>query len=551
MDEMEKDELKKDELKTSEAPENASHEKHSDDDHDSAAAQHPDYCQELATIVRGTITPKALKEKVENYHENDIADVLSILNRAEREKLYHVLDAQTLSTVLEYAEDVEVYLNELGLRQRIQVLSHMETDKVVEYLKTLDKTERNNLMDLFDEDTRHDVNLLWSFDEDEIGSVMTTNYIEVTEGISVREAMKELIDQAAENDNISTIYVIDKDRTFYGAIDLKERLGTQIELSNTYHLHLRPGDDVVRQMGGLHKFMRWDGPILTDSGGFQVFSLSGLRKISEEGVTFASHLDGHRIFMGPEESMRIQSNLGSDIAMAFDECVENPAPYDYAKASCERTLRWLERCKKEHDRLNALPDTVNPGQMLFGINQGATYADLRIWHMQQSAKIDCDGYAIGGLAVGEPTEVMYEIIDAVEPYMPADKPRYLMGVGTPSNIIEGVARGVDFFDCVMPARNARHGKLFTWKGTLNIKNAKYKLDEQPIDPECDCPVCRQFSRAYLRHLFTAEEMLGMRLAVMHNLYFYNKLTERIRDSLDNGCFDAFREEYSKKLAEKI
>ena len=335
------------------------------------------------------------------------------------------------------------------------------------------------------------------------------------------------------------------------AIDLKERLGTQIELSNTYHLHLRPGDDVVRQMGGLHKFMRWDGPILTDSGGFQVFSLSGLRKISEEGVTFASHLDGHRIFMGPEESMRIQSNLGSDIAMAFDECVENPAPYDYAKASCERTLRWLERCKKEHDRLNALPDTVNPGQMLFGINQGATYADLRIWHMQQIAKIDCDGYAIGGLAVGEPTEVMYEIIDAVEPYMPADKPRYLMGVGTPSNIIEGVARGVDFFDCVMPARNARHGKLFTWKGTLNIKNAKYKLDEQPIDPECDCPVCRQFSRAYLRHLFTAEEMLGMRLAVMHNLYFYNKLTERIRDSLDNGCFDAFREEYSKKLAEKI
>ena len=317
------------------------------------------------------------------------------------------------------------------------------------------------------------------------------------------------------------------------AIDLKERLGTQIELSNTYHLHLRPGDDVVRQMGGLHKFMRWDGPI------------------KEEGVTFASHLDGHRIFMGPEESMRIQSNLGSDIAMAFDECVENPAPYDYAKASCERTLRWLERCKKEHDRLNALPDTVNPEQMLFGINQGATYADLRIWHMQQIAKIDCDGYAIGGLAVGEPTEVMYEIIDAVEPYMPADKPRYLMGVGTPSNIIEGVARGVDFFDCVMPARNARHGKLFTWKGTLNIKNAKYKLDEQPIDPECDCPVCRQFSRAYLRHLFTAEEMLGMRLAVMHNLYFYNKLTERIRDSLDNGCFDAFREEYSKKLAEKI
>ena len=334
------------------------------------------------------------------------------------------------------------------------------------------------------------------------------------------------------------------------AFDLHD-LGCQIELSNTYHLHLRPGDDVVRQMGGLHRFMNWDGPILTDSGGFQVFSLASLRKITEEGVTFASHLDGHRIFMGPEESMRIQSNLGSDIAMAFDECVENPAAYDYAKASCERTLRWLERCKAEHDRLNALPDTINPQQMLFGINQGATYADLRIWHMQQIAKIDCDGFAIGGLAVGEPTEVMYEIIDAVEPYMPADKPRYLMGVGTPSNIIEGVARGVDFFDCVMPARNARHGKLFTWSGTLNIKNAKYKLDESPIDPTCDCPVCRNFSRAYLRHLFTAEEMLAMRLAVMHNLYFYNKLTQRIRESLDNGSFDAFREAYSKKLAERV
>ena len=335
------------------------------------------------------------------------------------------------------------------------------------------------------------------------------------------------------------------------ALDLKEQLGTQIELSNTYHLHLRPGDDVVRQMGGLHKFMHWDGPILTDSGGVQVFSLAGLRKIKEEGVTFASHLDGRRIFMGPEESMRIQSNLGSDIAMAFDECVENPAAYDYAKASCERTLRWLARCKAEHDRLNALPDTINPRQMLFGINQGATYADLRIWHMQQIAKLDCDGYAIGGLAVGEPTETMYEILDEVVPHLPEDKPRYLMGVGTPSNIIEGVARGVDFFDCVMPARNARHGKLFTWRGTLNIKNAKYKLDESPIDPECDCPVCRSFSRAYLRHLFTAEEMLAMRLAVMHNLYFYNKLTLRIRDSINEGSFDAFRETYSKKLAERV
>ncbi len=334
------------------------------------------------------------------------------------------------------------------------------------------------------------------------------------------------------------------------AFDLKD-LGCQIELSNTYHLHLRPGDDVVRAMGGLHRFMGWDGPILTDSGGFQVFSLAGLRKIKEEGVTFASHLDGHRIFMGPEESMQIQSHLGSDIAMAFDECVENPTPYDYAKASCERTLRWLMRCKAEHDRLNSLPDTVNPGQMLFGINQGATYEDLRIWHMQQIAQIDCDGYAIGGLAVGEPTEVMYQIIEAVEPYMPADKPRYLMGVGTPSNIIEGVARGVDFFDCVMPARNARHGKLFTWQGTLNIKNAKYKLDDRPIDPSCDCPVCRRFSRAYIRHLFAAEEMLGMRLAVMHNLYFYNELVRRIRDSLDGGVFEDFRAEYSAKLAEKI
>jgi len=334
------------------------------------------------------------------------------------------------------------------------------------------------------------------------------------------------------------------------AFDL-ETLGCQIELSNTYHLHLRPGDDVVRRMGGLHRFMRWDGPILTDSGGFQVFSLAGLRKITEEGVTFASHLDGHRIFMGPEESMQIQSNLGSDIAMAFDECVENPAPYAYAKDSCERTLRWLARCKREHDRLNALPETVNPHQMLFGINQGATYADLRIWHMTEIAKIDCDGYAIGGLAVGEPTEVMYEIIDAVEPYMPQDKPRYLMGVGTPSNIIEAVARGVDFFDCVMPARNARHGKLFTWQGTMNIKNAKYKLDERPIDPQCDCPVCRRFSRGYVRHLFAAEEMLGMRLAVMHNLYFYNRLMLRIRQSLDAGGFYAFRQEYSAKLAEKI
>jgi queuine tRNA-ribosyltransferase len=330
------------------------------------------------------------------------------------------------------------------------------------------------------------------------------------------------------------------------AHDLKE-IGCQVELSNTYHLHLRPGDGVVRQMGGLHKFMDWDGPMLTDSGGFQVFSLSGLRKITEEGVTFASHIDGRRIFMGPEESMQIQSNLGSDIAMAFDECVENPSPYEYVKASCERTARWLERCVTEHNRLNTLPDTVNPQQQLFGINQGGTYADLRVRHMEEIAKLDCDGYAIGGLAVGEPTQVMYDIIDAVEPHMPADKPRYLMGVGTPSNIIEGVARGVDFFDCVMPARNARHGKLYTWKGTVNIKNEKYKLDPRPIDRSCGCPACRSFSRAYLRHLIVAQEMLAMRLAVLHNLYFYNELTARIRESIDSGTFEDFRARYSGLL----
>jgi len=330
-----------------------------------------------------------------------------------------------------------------------------------------------------------------------------------------------------------------------------EHIGTQIELSNTYHLHLRPGDEVVRDMGGLHRFMTWNGPILTDSGGFQVFSLSSLRKIKEEGVYFASHIDGRKIFMGPEESMQIQSNLGSDIAMAFDECVENPAPYDYVKKSCERTYRWLVRCKNELERLNALPGAVNPGQVLFGINQGGTYADLRIWHMQEIAKLDLPGYAIGGLAVGESTDVMYEIIDAVEPYMPSEKPRYLMGVGTPSNIIEGVARGIDFFDCVMPARNARHGRLFTWQGAINMKNAKYERDELPIDPECDCPVCRRYSRAYIRHLFKAEEMLAMRLCVMHNLYFYNKLTERIRRALDEDRFDEFRAEYSEKLARKI
>ncbi len=334
------------------------------------------------------------------------------------------------------------------------------------------------------------------------------------------------------------------------AHDLKD-LKCQIELSNTYHLHLRPGDDVVKALGGLHRMMDWDGPILTDSGGFQVFSLAGLRKITEEGVTFASHIDGRRIFMGPEESMQIQSHLGSDIAMAFDECVENPAPYDYVKQSCERTIRWLRRCKEEHDRLNALPDCVNPRQMLFGINQGGTYDDLRIWSMQESAKVDCEGYGIGGLAVGEETSVMYHILDVVLPYAPEDKPRYLMGVGTPSNIVEAVWRGIDFFDCVMPARNARHGKLFTWSGSLNIKNEKYKLDERPIEPGCGCPACRSFSRAYLRHLFKAEEMLAMRLAVQHNLWFYNTLMERIREALDAGEYDAFRAEYSAKLGERV
>ena len=330
------------------------------------------------------------------------------------------------------------------------------------------------------------------------------------------------------------------------AHDLKE-IGCQIELSNTYHLHLRPGDGVVKEMGGLHKFMNWDGPMLTDSGGFQVFSLSSLRKITEEGVTFASHIDGRRIFMGPEESMQIQSNLGSYIAMAFDECIENPSPREYVERSIARTTRWLERCVKEHKRLNEQPGCVNPGQMLFGINQGGTYPDLRVQHMEDIAKLDCDGYAIGGLAVGEPTQVMYDIIDAVEPHMPKDKPRYLMGVGTPSNIIEAVARGVDFFDCVMPARNARHGKLYTWKGTINIKNEKYKLDKRPIDESCTCPACQSFSRAYLRHLLTAGEMLAMRLAVLHNLHFYNELMQRIRDNLDNGTFGQFRETYSGML----
>ena len=332
--------------------------------------------------------------------------------------------------------------------------------------------------------------------------------------------------------------------------DLKT-IGTQVQLSNTYHLHVRTGDKLIKEFGGLHRFMVWDRPILTDSGGFQVFSLAGLRKIKEEGVYFQSHIDGHHIFMGPEESMQIQSNLGSDICMAFDECIENPSPRDYVQQSVDRTYRWLVRCKAENARLNSLPDTVNPQQMLWGINQGGTYPDIRVEHMKRIADLDLPGYAIGGLAVGETAQEMYDIIEAVEPYMPAGKTRYLMGVGTPTNIIEAVARGVDFFDCVMPARNARHARLNTWEGAINLKNAKYMTDERPIDPQCDCPVCRRFSRAYIRHLFIAEEMLAMRLAVMHNLYFYNKLMERIRQALDEGTFAQFRAEYSEKLARRI
>ena len=334
------------------------------------------------------------------------------------------------------------------------------------------------------------------------------------------------------------------------AKDLKD-IGCQVELSNTYHLHVRPGDELVRDMGGLHKFMTWDGPILTDSGGFQIFSLAKLRKIKEEGVSSNSHVDGRHIFMGPEESMRIQANLGSDIAMAFDECIKIPSPRDYVQKSCDRTVRWLERCKKALYEYTAQEDAVNPGQMLFGINQGATFADIRIEHMKKIAELDLPGYAIGGLAVGETHQEMYDTIEAVEEYMPKDKPRYLMGVGTPVNIIEGVWRGVDFFDCVMPARNGRHGHLFTWNGIINIKNEKYARDQQPIDPQCDCPVCRRYTRAYVRHLFKAEEMLSMRLAVMHNLYFYNELTRKIRKSLEEGTFAQFRQKYSEILDKRI
>ncbi len=334
------------------------------------------------------------------------------------------------------------------------------------------------------------------------------------------------------------------------APELKE-IGCQVELSNTYHLHLRPGDEVVHDMGGLHKFMNWDRPILTDSGGFQVFSLAKLRNIKEEGVYFSSHIDGRKIFMGPEESMRIQSNLASTIAMAFDECVENPCEKSYAKESSERTVRWLERCKKEMARLNSLDSTINKKQMLFGINQGGTYDDLRVENMKRIAEFDTDGYAIGGLAVGESAEEMYRVIEAVEPFMPKDKPRYLMGVGTPVNILEAVDRGVDFFDCVMPSRNARHGTIFTSEGILNIMNAKYERDELPLDPKCNCPTCRNFSRSYIRHLFKAKEMLAMRLAVIHNLYFYNNMMAEIRDALDNDTFETYKKDRVDILGKRI
>ena len=334
------------------------------------------------------------------------------------------------------------------------------------------------------------------------------------------------------------------------AYDLKN-LDCQVQLCNTYHLHLRPGDETVKKLGGIRDFTRWSGPVLTDSGGFQVFSLAKLRNITEAGVTFASHIDGHKIFMGPEESMRIQSNLGSTIAMAFDECVENPAEYGYAKASCERTTRWLERCKTEMKRLNAAEGTINPQQLLFGINQGCTFEDLRVEHMKNIAEMDLDGYAIGGLAVGEPTHEMYRIIETVEPYMPRNKIRYLMGVGTPANILEAVHRGVDLFDCVMPSRNARHGHAFTSLGCRNLLNAKYELDEAPLDENCDCPTCRGFSRAYLHHLFKAGEMLAMRLTVIHNLYFYNNLMKKIRNALDAGNYEEFYRSNREPLGKRI
>lgn len=347
--------------------------------------------------------------------------------------------------------------------------------------------------------------------------------------------------------NVATVAAI---KGALSALDLQE-IGCQVMLCNTYHLHLRPGDEVIARLGGLGRFTGWSGPILTDSGGFQVFSLADLRKIKEEGVYFSSHIDGRKIFMGPEESMRIQANLGSTIAMAFDECVSNPAEYRYAKDSSERTIRWLDRCKTELERLKNEEIAIHPGQMLFGINQGSCYDDLRIENMRAIREMDLDGYAIGGLAVGEEKEVMYHTISLVEEEIPKDKIRYLMGVGTPGNILEAVRRGVDIFDCVLPSRNARHGHIYTWGGVLNINNAKYAENTDPIDPECDCPTCRNFTKAYIRHLLKAGEMLGMRLCVQHNLYFYNKLMERIREALDGGQFESFYRRYSQALDARI
>ena len=341
--------------------------------------------------------------------------------------------------------------------------------------------------------------------------------------------------------NVGTVAAI---KGAVSTADLEE-LGTQVELSNTYHLHVRTGDETIKKLGGLHKFMSWNKPILTDSGGFQVFSLAGLRKIKEEGVYFQSHIDGRKIFMGPEESMQIQSHLASTIAMAFDECAPSKAERGYVQASVERTTRWLQRCKKEMARLNALEDTINPRQMLFGINQGAVYPDIRIEHARRISEMELDGYAVGGLAVGETHEEMYHILDEVVPFLPKDRPTYLMGVGTPANILEGVERGIDFFDCVYPTRNGRHGHLYTNQGKINLFNAQYELDDRPIEEGCGCPACRRYSRAYIRHLLKAKEMLGMRLCVLHNLYFYNTMMEEIRDALDNGRFA----EYKKRKLE--
>ncbi len=343
--------------------------------------------------------------------------------------------------------------------------------------------------------------------------------------------------------NVGTVAAI---KGAVSTVDLHE-IGTQVELSNTYHLHVRTGDKTIKKLGGLHKFMNWDRPILTDSGGFQVFSLSSLRKIKEEGVTFRSHIDGRKIFMGPEESMQIQSNLGSTIAMAFDECPNSKASRDYVSPSVERTTRWLKRCKAEMDRLNSLPDTVNPHQMLFGINQGAIFDDIRIRHAQEIAEMDLDGYAVGGLAVGETAEEMYHVLDVTVPHLPENKPTYLMGVGTPANIIEGVYRGIDFFDCVYPTRNGRHGHVYTHHGKKNLFNAKYELDTRPIEEGCQCEACRNYSRAYVRHLLKAKEMLGMRLCVMHNLYFYNHMMEEIREAIEAHHYEEFRRQFLADL----